>query len=146
MCRALQCFDQISRSYKVIKFWIQCKWRHSRECVKHFTAGFLCIFLLDLRRKKPIKFYAFSSMFNKLMKLQSFEWLDCISTWVTPYMWTNISYFMMWNVHLKQKLVLLPQFLFDRSALCLQSRLLYWNFMWVYLVIKREKKIQKVTK
>ena len=38
-------------SYKVKKFWTQCKWRHTNECAKHFTSDFLCSFLLVFWRK-----------------------------------------------------------------------------------------------
>ena len=33
-------FDEFSRTYEALKFWIRRKWRHTR----HFTPGFLCIF------------------------------------------------------------------------------------------------------
>ena len=46
MNKVLWRFGQISWSYKVTKFW-----RHTRECTKHFTAGFLWIYLLLLCRK-----------------------------------------------------------------------------------------------
>ena len=42
---------QISRSYKNKKFWIQRKWRHTRECTKHFASEVLYIFLFVLWRK-----------------------------------------------------------------------------------------------
>ena len=53
----LQSFNQASISYKVTKFWFQFKWRHTHKCAKHFTAGFLCFFLVSFMEKKPMKFY-----------------------------------------------------------------------------------------
>ena len=50
--------DQISRSYKVAKFWIQCMWRHTRECIKHVTPKFLCIFCY---------FYGENTSYNKVL-------------------------------------------------------------------------------
>ena len=39
------------------KFWIWRKWRHTSEGRKHFTPGFLCIFLLILWKKNLIMFW-----------------------------------------------------------------------------------------
>ena len=64
------CFAQFSRSSEVTKFWIWCKWRHTREYTKHFTAGFLCIFLLILWRNNIYKsFKEFLTIFHELNKL-----------------------------------------------------------------------------
>ena len=75
------CFHQFSRSYKIIEFWIQREWRHIGEWKKkHFTRGFLCIFLLTLWRKKlQQSFIVFLIFFTRVMKLQSFECSNCIS-------------------------------------------------------------------
>lgn len=39
-------FGQIWQRYKVTKFWILHKWHHTQKFTKHFTPGFLYIFLL----------------------------------------------------------------------------------------------------
>ena len=81
MEKVLWRFGQISRSYKFTKFWIQRKWRHTRECTKYFTAGFPCTFLLILWRKSMLwSFMVFLTIFQELMKLRSFEWLNRVST------------------------------------------------------------------
>ena len=52
-----------------------------REYTKHRTPGFLCIFLLILWRKRlQQSFMAFLSISDELMKFQSFEWSNCVST------------------------------------------------------------------
>ena len=50
-------FHQISRSFKVTKFCIQRMWRNTRECIKHITPGFLCIFCY---------FYGEKTSYNKV--------------------------------------------------------------------------------
>ena len=40
---------------KVTKFWIQCKWRHTCDCKKHFLTAFLYIFCSFYGGKPPIK-------------------------------------------------------------------------------------------
>ena len=52
------CFDQISQSYKVTKFCIQRKWRHTRKCIKHVTPGFHYIFCY---------FYWENTSYNKVL-------------------------------------------------------------------------------
>ena len=47
--------DRISRSYKVSKFCIQRMWRHTSECIKHVTPGFLCIFCYFYGKKVSYK-------------------------------------------------------------------------------------------
>ena len=80
LCTEFCVFGQNSRSFKVIKFWVQRKWRHTRAYTKYFTSGFLRIVFGRFKEKKPpINFYGVLSIFSELMKRQSFKWLNCIS-------------------------------------------------------------------
>ena len=58
----------------IIKSWIQREWRHTRECTKHFTPGFLCLFLLILWKKEL--FTALWSFWLFLMNLWSCKVLN----------------------------------------------------------------------
>ena len=57
---------------EVIKFCIQCKWCHNRECTKDFTSGFLCIFFVTFMEKKPIKFYCIFVHFSRTYEVAKF--------------------------------------------------------------------------
>ena len=63
---------QISRTYIFTKFWFQPTWRHSRECIKDLTPGFLYIFLLVLWRWKLAKFYELFGHFSRTYKVVKF--------------------------------------------------------------------------
>ena len=52
--KGLWWFHQISRSFKVTKFCIQRMWRHTRDCMKHITPSFLCIFVTFMEKRPPI--------------------------------------------------------------------------------------------
>ena len=45
-------------SYKIIRFCIQLKWRHTTECIKQVTTGFLHIF----------HFYGENTSYNKVLR------------------------------------------------------------------------------
>ena len=102
--KILWSLDQFSRSYEIKKFWIQRKWGYTRECTKNITSGgFLFMFLLILLREKLLEsFMVFFTIFQKLMKLQSFEWLNCVSTYVTSL--TLINMYRCYNCALTSKL------------------------------------------
>ena len=65
-------------NYRILNSaWVTSYWRMKK---KHFTPGFLCIFLLTLWRKKlQQSFLVFLIFFPGVMKLQSFECSNCIS-------------------------------------------------------------------
>ena len=128
MRKCLRYFGQFSLSFEVAKLWIRRKWRHTHEYTKHFTAGFLYIFLLILWRKNLYKkFTEFLTIFHELMKLQDFEWLTCVPTKVMSSTQMNIHnmliitymltfgifgqylWFVMKKVHFKQELLPWPQ-------------------------------------
>ena len=52
-------FDQISQSYTITKFWIQCKWRHTRKFIKYVSSGFLCFFV-SFKEKTPLRLKSYS--------------------------------------------------------------------------------------
>ena len=71
--KVLQRFGQISQSYKITKFWIQRKWRHTRECTKHFTPDFLCIFFVSFMEKEPsLKLYGVFDHFSQTYEVGKF--------------------------------------------------------------------------
>ena len=50
---------------KVAEFWIQRKWRHTRECTKSLTPWFSLHFSVIFKEKKPsIKFYGVFNHFS----------------------------------------------------------------------------------
>ena len=67
MYKVLWRFDQISRSYKVAKSWIQRKGRHTCRCTKHFNPGFVSFI-----EKKPIKFYGVFDHFSWTYEVAKF--------------------------------------------------------------------------
>ena len=76
-------------SYKVLNLlWVE--WRHSCECTKHFITGFHYIFLLILWKNDFTVFIVVLTIYHELIKLRSFEWLNCFSTLVTSYTRVNI--------------------------------------------------------
>ena len=79
-------------SYKVLNLlWVE--WRQSfvrRECTKHFITGFHYIFLLILWKNDFTVFIVVLTIYHELIKLRSFEWLNCFSTLVTSYTRINI--------------------------------------------------------
>ena len=65
---------------EVTKSWIQREWRHTRECTEHDIPGFLCIFLLIFWKENLLhSFMVVLTISHEVMKLQSFEWLNCVS-------------------------------------------------------------------
>ena len=75
-------------SYKVLNLLLV-EWRHSCEFTKHFT-GFHYIFLLILWKNNFNVFIVVLTIYHELIKLRSFEWLNCFSTLVTSYTRINI--------------------------------------------------------
>ena len=111
-------------SYELAKFWIWRKWRHTRECTKHFPPCFLFIFSLILRRMNFLQsFIIYLTIFLELIKLQSFECLDVsdvINCGLHVNFWNFCWYFfvfLMKKNHFKQKLLPWHQFPFKRTLL-----------------------------
>ena len=123
-------FGQFSRSYEVTKFWIWHKWCHTLKHTKHFTPGFLWIFLL-IWWIEPSKFYGVFDHFSRTYEVTNFEWLNCVPMSVMSSTWMNIGNMlimacmltfgissqylfclMMRKDKFKQKLLLGPQVLF----------------------------------
>ena len=78
----------VLRSNEVTKSWTQRKRRRTREYIKHFTPGFLFIFLLILWKKNLLQtFIMFLPIFHKLVEILSFQSLNGLSaevTWSMP--------------------------------------------------------------
>ena len=73
--------DVLISSHKVTKFWIWREWHHTREHTKHFMTTYPCIFLLILWKRNLLHtFMVILTIIHELMKLKSFEWLNCVST------------------------------------------------------------------
>ena len=66
-----QNFDQISRSFNVTKFRIQCERRQTRECTKYFHVFFFCIFV-SCMEMKPIKIYFVFDHFSRTCEVTKF--------------------------------------------------------------------------
>ena len=92
--KGLSCLDQFFTNLWSQKFWIWRKWRHTSEGRKHFTPGFLCIFLLILWKKNLMMFWPVFwcfELFSRTSEVtQSFGLLNCILTQVTLFTEMNM--------------------------------------------------------
>ena len=61
-----QSFLAFSRSYKVTRFWIHRKWRHTGEFTKHLTPGFLYFSKFLWRRNLEQSFMVFATISQEL--------------------------------------------------------------------------------
>ena len=60
-------------SYKVTKFCIQCKWRHTCECIKHVTPNYFAFFVTFMEKAPPIiKVYGVFDHFSRTFEVAKF--------------------------------------------------------------------------
>ena len=60
-------------SYKVTKFCIQCKWRHTCECIKHVTPNYFALFVTFMEKAPPIiKVYGVFDHFSRTFEVAKF--------------------------------------------------------------------------
>ena len=133
-CKVLRSFNQISRSYEVKKLRIWLKWSHTRECTKHFSCSFICIFLLtSMEKEASTKFCDVFDHFCQTDEVTK-NWMIklCLDVVTHPRKWTyrcancglRVIFwsfwlmslrFMMKKDHFKQTLLFWPQVPFKAS-------------------------------
>ena len=128
MYKVLWHFGQIPRNYKVTEFWIQLKWRHTRECTEHFIPGFLCIFFFtNLWSCEVLNVKPYLNVRDTIHTNEQTKHANCGLHGLRGFMWFC---FKTKKDHFKQKLLLWPQVPFKGFNLCRPSvPSLYYSLM-----------------